>query len=133
MQQFGRNGYGGLFLFEGGEAGSPSNTMSPGLRPTSVPSGILTHSAVWPQYTNVTDRQDKQVRQQACKTQIPPYGLSRCHGVAVSGPEEATSGLAKLFPVEKQPLPVSQKPQIPSSELAGQQSESLWTAEKYSR
>jgi len=27
-------------------------------------------------------------------------------GVAVSGPEEATSGLAKLLPVERQPLPV---------------------------
>jgi len=27
-------------------------------------------------------------------------------GVAVSGPEEATSGLAKLLPVEKQPIPV---------------------------
>jgi len=25
-------------------------------RPTSVPSGILIHPAVWPQYTNVTER-----------------------------------------------------------------------------
>jgi len=33
----------------GGGAGSPSNTMSPGLRPTSVPSGILMHPAAWPQ------------------------------------------------------------------------------------
>jgi len=32
-------------------AGSPSNTMSPGPRPTSVPSGILIHSAVWPEQT----------------------------------------------------------------------------------
>jgi len=32
-------------------AGSPSNTMSPGPRPTSVPSGILMHPAFWPQYT----------------------------------------------------------------------------------
>jgi len=39
-----------------GGAGSLSNTMSPGLRPTSVPSGILIHSAVSPPYTNVTDR-----------------------------------------------------------------------------
>ena len=30
------------------------------LRPTSVPSGILIHSAVWPQYTNITDIQDRQ-------------------------------------------------------------------------
>jgi len=32
-----------------GGAGSPSNTLSPGSRPTSVPSGILIHPAVWPQ------------------------------------------------------------------------------------
>jgi len=44
-------------------AGSPSNTMSPGLRPTSVPSGILIHPTVCSQYTNVTDRQDKQTGQ----------------------------------------------------------------------
>jgi len=35
--------------------GSPYKTKS---RPTSVPSGILIHPAIWPQYTNVTDRQD---------------------------------------------------------------------------
>ena len=31
--------------------------MWPGPRPTSVPSFILIHPTVWPQYTNVTDRQ----------------------------------------------------------------------------
>jgi len=36
-----------LFL---GVAGSTSNTMSPGLRPTYIPSGILMHPAVWPQW-----------------------------------------------------------------------------------
>jgi len=36
---------------------SPSNTMSPGPKPTSTPNGILIHRTVWPQYTNVTDRQ----------------------------------------------------------------------------
>ena len=41
--------------FRGG-AGSPSNTMSPGPRPTSVPSSILIHPTVWPQYIKVTDR-----------------------------------------------------------------------------
>ena len=40
--------------------GSPSNTMLPGPRPTSVPSAILIHPAVWPQYTTVTERQDRQ-------------------------------------------------------------------------
>jgi len=32
-----------------GRAGSPSNTKSPGPRPTSIPSGILIHPATWPQ------------------------------------------------------------------------------------
>jgi len=48
-------------------AGSPSNTMWPGPRPTCTPSFILIHPTVWPQFTNVTDRQtgqtDRQVRQ----------------------------------------------------------------------
>jgi len=35
-------------LFRG--AGSPSNTMWPGPTPTPIPSGILIHPAVWPQY-----------------------------------------------------------------------------------
>jgi len=43
-----------------GRAGFPPNTMSPGLRPTSVPSGILIHPAVWPQYINDTDRTDSE-------------------------------------------------------------------------
>jgi len=43
--------------FGGGGAGSPSNTLSPGTRPTSVLTGILIHPTVWPQYTNVGDEQ----------------------------------------------------------------------------
>ena len=39
----------GCFVPFGEGAGSPSNTNSPGLRPTSVPSGILMHPAVWAQ------------------------------------------------------------------------------------
>jgi len=39
-------------------AGSPSNTMWPGPRPNSMPNFILIHPIFWPQYTNVTDRQD---------------------------------------------------------------------------
>ena len=34
--------------------GSLCNTMWPAPRPTSVPSGILIHPTVWPQYTNIT-------------------------------------------------------------------------------
>ena len=46
-------------------AGSPSNTVLPGPRPTSMPSFILIHPTFWPQYTNVTDRtgQDTQTWQ----------------------------------------------------------------------
>jgi len=46
----------------GGVAGSPSNTMWPGLRPTSELSFILIHPTDWPQYTNwQTDRQTGQM------------------------------------------------------------------------
>jgi len=38
-----------------GGAGSLSNTMSLGPRPTSVSSDILIHETLWPQYTRVTD------------------------------------------------------------------------------
>jgi len=38
-----------VFLSRGGGAGSPSNTTWPGLRSTSVPSGIFIYAAVWPQ------------------------------------------------------------------------------------
>ena len=41
-------------------AGSLANTMWPGPRPTCMPSFILIHINVWPQYTNVTDRTDRQ-------------------------------------------------------------------------
>ena len=40
---------------------SPSSAMWPGPRPTCVPSFILIRPTVWPQYSNVTDRQDKQI------------------------------------------------------------------------
>jgi len=50
---------GAALPFEG-ELGSPSNTMWPEPRYTSLPSGILIHPIVSPQYmyTNVTDRTD---------------------------------------------------------------------------
>jgi len=43
----------GMCPFLGGGAGFPSNTKSPGPRPTDVPSGILKliHPAGWPQQT----------------------------------------------------------------------------------
>ena len=59
IQPFGHNRYkpriGGCALWGGG-AGSSSNTMCPGPRPTCTPIFILNHPTVWPHYTNVTDR-----------------------------------------------------------------------------
>jgi len=49
-----------LCRFREGGAGSPSNTMWPRPRSTCLLSYILIHSTVWPQYTNVTDRTDRQ-------------------------------------------------------------------------
>ena len=40
-------------------AGSPSNTIWPGPMYTSMPSDILNHPTVWPQYTNATDRRNR--------------------------------------------------------------------------
>ena len=50
----------GLRLLFGEGAGSPSSTMSPGPRSTSIPSGILIPPTVWPQYINVLYRQTGQ-------------------------------------------------------------------------
>ena len=56
--------WGLLCPFPWGGAGSPSNTMSSGPSPSSVPSGILIHPTVWPQYTNV--RQTGQTGHWSC-------------------------------------------------------------------
>jgi len=40
---------GGCCVLFRGRDGFPSNTLSPGKRPTSIPSRILIHPAVWPQ------------------------------------------------------------------------------------
>jgi len=46
----------------GGGGESLSNTMWPGPRPICMPSFIFNHPTVWPlpQWTNVTDKQDRQ-------------------------------------------------------------------------
>jgi len=71
IQPFGYNRYGpkigGCAPFWGRGAASPSNIIWPGTRPACVPSLILICRTVWPQYTNVTDRQtgqrDRQIGQ----------------------------------------------------------------------
>jgi len=56
-------------LSGGGQHGSPPNTMWPGPRPTCMPSFILIRPTVWPQCTNVTDRQtDRQKGQDGTDT-----------------------------------------------------------------
>ena len=66
-----------------GGPGSPSNTMSPGPRPTSVPSDILIHPTVWLQCTNVTDRTDNTVdsigRTVTCNSR--PKTISKLHEI----------------------------------------------------
>jgi len=42
---------GGFAPFAERGAGSPSNTMSPGLRPSFLPSDVLVQPDVWPQQT----------------------------------------------------------------------------------
>ena len=46
-----------------GGLGSQPTQYGLGPRPTSVPSGILIRPTVWPQYANVTNRQDRQTGQ----------------------------------------------------------------------
>jgi len=62
-----------------GRTGSPSNTTSPGPRPTSVPSGILIHPAVWPQ-----------------RTRAEKWGLCRFRGEGAGSPSNIT--LPRLRP-----------------------------------
>ena len=68
IQPFGHNRYGpkigGSDPFLGRGAGSPSNTVWPEPRPICMLSFILIHPTVWPQYTNVTDRQTGQTDRQ---------------------------------------------------------------------
>jgi len=54
----------GICPFGGGGAGSPSNTTWPEPRPTCMPSFILIHPTIWPQYSNVTDRQTNKTDKQ---------------------------------------------------------------------
>jgi len=68
IQPFGHNTHGlksvGVAVpLSRGQLGPHSNTMWRGLRPTSILRGILIHSTIWPQYTNITDWADKTDRQ----------------------------------------------------------------------
>ena len=60
----------------------PSNTLWPGPRPTSVTSGTLIHPTIWPQYTNVTDRQTDRDRTGQDRQQSESIGLTVLQTVA---------------------------------------------------
>ena len=88
--------------------------------PWPIPSGILIHPTVWPQYIRLQigrQRSRSIGRNVTCNGRPKASGrLSRNRkllhtwlgmiGVAVSGSKEATSDLAKLLPVDRQPLTV---------------------------
>ena len=88
---------GGCCVHFRGELGLPSNTMWHGMMPTSVPSGIFIHSAVWPQYTNVAertyiDRQDngpilRTVLQTVAQKSQEYYNIMACPLLCMGGHE----------------------------------------------
>ena len=61
----------------GGTAGPSCNTMPHGPRPTSVPSGISIHPADWPQYTKVTNRQERQRSDSIRRTILETVAVSQ--------------------------------------------------------
>jgi len=67
--------------FEGGGAGSPSNTMW-GPRPTCMPNFILIRPTVWPQYTNFTDRQTDRQTDRADRQRSDSIGRTVLQTVA---------------------------------------------------
>ena len=96
--------------------GSPSNTMSPGLGPTSMPSFILIHPTVWPQYTNVTDRQDRRDRQttdryhRANRFQtVAQRAIQSYDCMYPSGKDPAYSGPIRLRPFYSRPIALTEE------------------------
>ena len=69
-----------------GGAGSPSNAMWPERRPTSMPSFILIHPTVWPQYTNVTDRTGQTKADSMGQTVSPNYQRNTKPELAITHP-----------------------------------------------
>jgi len=67
----------GLCPLEGGGDGFPSNTMSPGWRPTSVPSGILIDQVVWPQQTWAENLEEAVLSFGEEEQELGPH-LARC-------------------------------------------------------
>jgi len=68
--------------------GSPSDTLWPGPRPTSVPCFILIHPTVWAQCTKVTDRTDRTVKETGHAGQTEQRSDSIGRTVFTNGPRK---------------------------------------------
>ena len=80
-----------------GGAGSPSNTIPPGPRPTSIPSGISINPAVWPQQTRAENWGEPlggpHLTQCRLGRGLPPYQMAswpHCARWEPSSPKGAT-------------------------------------------
>jgi len=93
---------GAAALLSVGGTGSPSNTMSPGPRPTTVPSDILIHATVWSQYTNVIDRQNRQ--------ENDPAAYGRPLLVTVTVAKKTAINECRLQPTPKPEVEIWRKP-----------------------
>ena len=96
LQQTWAENWRAMAFLGGGGSWVPSNTMWPWQRPSSMPSGMMLHPTVWPQYTNVADREDttghdrqrydsraNRFRATVCKT-VRPMLTDRCLSVCLS-------------------------------------------------
>ena len=90
-----------VLFFSGGGNGCPSNTKSPGPRPTCMPSFILIHPTVWPQYPNVIDRRTETVQTDRQTSQSDSIGRTGCYTVVEPfykrSPKNHVKITAKLF------------------------------------
>jgi len=85
---------GGCYAPFRGLHGFLSNTMWLWSRPASIPSGVLIRPTVWPQYTNVTDRYDRQTDNGPIAPSEPLYKRSPKNQAAVEQitPSQAECG-----------------------------------------
>jgi len=114
---------------------------------TSVPSGILIYATVWPQYTNVTDRHRTAVSRTVellLVTVVPGIWTKVMETESKQKTPSHSASSESLYLGRRKPLPVSQiyfrwrdnhfrfdrNRKYCRLNSQGQQSESLWTAEK---
>ena len=91
-----------LCPFRDGVAWSPSNTMWPGPKPTSLPSAILIHPAVWPHQTWAKNwGLGPHLTQYGQSRGLPPYQVAswsiQPFGHKRHGPRSAIAAVAELL------------------------------------